>query len=189
MVVIKIVFPLPLNQTNERTSCMGTDCSMPIVTRPPHWPNRPGIFPFQHSKKNEKFDRYFIKDKSKCSSTVIKPGVYRVPFQYPIRRFLYDLAKSRTHEICIQNRRIPLIYDRYIDSRCTCHILERCDDFIYQSRGFETSRELTIRLSWDIEAVSCYHLTIIKNDRQCPDKNILMPPSTYPLILTLIEIV
>ena len=56
-------------------------------------------------------------------------------FEYPIRR----LVKYRRREICIQ------FFFRSIRYRCACQISKRCDSLYCQSRGFETSRDLTMR--------------------------------------------
>ena len=55
------------------------------------------------------------------------------PFQYPTRRLIVrscEVSKPR---------------DLYLKRRCACQISKRCDHFNYQSRGFETTWDVTMR--------------------------------------------
>ena len=72
----------------------------------------------------------------------------RAPFQYPIRR------------LTVRSRKVSKPWDLYLElsdrseiwqaprqqgCRIACQISKRCDNLNYQSRGFEISRDLTIR--------------------------------------------
>ena len=59
------------------------------------------------------------------------------PFQYPIRRLTV-----RSHKV---SKARDLYCPIALGCRSACQISKRCDNLNYQSRGFETSRDLTIR--------------------------------------------
>ena len=69
-------------------------------------------------------------------------------FQYPIRRLIV-----RSRKVSKRRNLFSGWYDRsdiwqtpwQQCCRCTCQISKRCHNLNYRSRGFETSRDLTIR--------------------------------------------
>ena len=73
-----------------------------------------------------------------------KTSYYRISQNLEAVRFLFRIAsrseiwQPHRHHCC----------------RCACQISKRCDNLNYQSRGFETSRDLTIRRLSDIETGS-----------------------------------
>ena len=69
-------------------------------------------------------------------------------FQYPIRRLIVryrKVSKPRDLYLGLSDRSEIWQAPRQHWCRCACQISKRCDDLNYQSRGFETSRDLTIR--------------------------------------------
>ena len=69
-------------------------------------------------------------------------------FQCPIRSRIvrnHTVSKQRDLYLELSDRSEFEKTPRQHGCRCACHISKRCDDLIYQSRGFETSRDLTIR--------------------------------------------
>ena len=72
----------------------------------------------------------------------------RAPFQYPIRRLTVRSRKvSKTRDLYLELPDRSEIWQapRQQSCRSACQISKRCDNLNYQSRGFETSRDLTIR--------------------------------------------
>ena len=70
------------------------------------------------------------------------------PFQYPIRRLIVrsrKVSKPRDSRLELSDRSAIWQAPRQQGCRSACQISKRCDNFNYQSRGFETSRDLTIR--------------------------------------------
>ena len=81
---------------------------------------------------------------TKCATMV---GTW-APFQYPIRRLTVisrEVSKSRDLYLELSDRSDIWQAPRQQGSRSACQISKRCDNLNYQSRGFETSRDLTIR--------------------------------------------
>ena len=62
----------------------------------------------------------------------------RAPFQYSIRRLI-----GRSREVSKSRDLYSKLSDR--SERGACQISKQCDNINYQSRGFETSRDLIIR--------------------------------------------
>ena len=70
------------------------------------------------------------------------------PFQYPIRRLIVrsrKVSKSRGLYLESSNRSEIWQAPRQRCCRCPCQISKQCDDWNYQSRGFDTSWDLKIR--------------------------------------------
>ena len=69
-------------------------------------------------------------------------------FQYSIRRLIVrsrKVSKPRDLYLELSDRSEIWQAPRQHCCRCACQISKRCDNLNYQSRGFETSRDLTIR--------------------------------------------
>ena len=114
----------------------------------------------------------------------------RTPFQYPIRRFI---IRSRE----VSNPRNDYLYLKLSDRSeiwqafrehccwCACQISKLCDNWYYQSRGFETSRNLTIRrliLYWNkVKLFYSIHSGTV-TDYQMPNGAM---PFASPLLLTI----
>ena len=78
----------------------------------------------------------------KCLNTT------RVPFQYPIRRLIVRSRKvSKPRDLYLESSDRSEIWQapRQQCCRSASQISKRCDNFNYQSRGFEALRDLTIR--------------------------------------------
>ena len=78
---------------------------------------------------------------------VISSGTW-APFQYPMRRLIVRSRKvSKPRDLCLEFSDRSEIWQapRQHCCRCACQISKRCDNLNYQSRGFETSRDLEIR--------------------------------------------
>ena len=76
------------------------------------------------------------------------------PFQYPIRRLIVrarEVSKPRDWYLEPPDRSEIWQALRQHCCRIACQIKKRYDNLNYQSRGFETSRDLTIRRFLDIE--------------------------------------
>ena len=72
----------------------------------------------------------------------------RAPSQYPKRRLIVrsrEVSKSRDLYLELSDRSEIWQALRQHCCRCACQISKRYDNLKYQSRGFETSRDLTIR--------------------------------------------
>ena len=70
------------------------------------------------------------------------------PSQYPNRRiFVRSRKVSKPRDLYLELPDRSEIWQAYRQHccRCTCQISKRCDNLKYQSRGFETSRDLTKR--------------------------------------------
>ena len=70
------------------------------------------------------------------------------PFQYPIRRLnarSRKASKPRDLSLELSDRSEIWQAPQQQGCRSACQISKRCDNLNYQSRGFETSRDLTIR--------------------------------------------
>ena len=70
------------------------------------------------------------------------------PFQYPIRRLIVRSRKVSNEQdlyLGLSDRSKIWQAPRQHCCRGACQISKRCDDLHCQSRGFETSRDLTIR--------------------------------------------
>ena len=70
------------------------------------------------------------------------------PFQYPIRRLIVrsrEVSKPRDWCLELCDRFEIWQAPRQHCYRGACQLSEWCDNFNYQSRGFETSRDLTLR--------------------------------------------
>ena len=70
------------------------------------------------------------------------------PSQYPKRRLIVrsrEVSKPRDLYLELSNRSEIWQAPRQRCCRSACQISKRCDDLNFQSRGFETSRDLTIR--------------------------------------------
>ena len=70
------------------------------------------------------------------------------PFQYPIRRLMVRSREvSKPRDWCLELSNCSEIWQAHRQHCCrgACQISERCDKSHYQSRGFETSRDLAIR--------------------------------------------
>ena len=70
------------------------------------------------------------------------------PFQYPIRRLTVrsrKVSKSRDLYLELSDRCEIWQAPRQQGCRSACQISKRCDNLNYQSRGLDTSRDLTIR--------------------------------------------
>ena len=69
-------------------------------------------------------------------------------FQYPIKRLTVRSrkdSKPRDLYLALSDRSEIWQAPRQQGCRSACQISKRCDNLNYQSRGFETSRDLTIR--------------------------------------------
>ena len=89
-------------------------------------------------------------DKPNCIQNHSWPKhcAFLVMFPYPIRRFIVrsrKVSKPRDLYLELSNRSEIWQAHRQYCCRCACQISKRCDDSNYQSRSFETSRDLTIR--------------------------------------------
>ena len=70
------------------------------------------------------------------------------PFQYPIRRLIVRSREvSKPRDWCLELSDCSEIWQAPQQRCCrgACQMSEQCDNSNYQSRGFETSRDLTIR--------------------------------------------
>ena len=82
------------------------------------------------------------------------------PFQYPKRRLIIrscEVSKQRDLYLELSDRSEIWQAHRQHCCRCACQISKWYDNLKYQSRGFETSRDLTIRRLfgyWDGALVS-----------------------------------
>ena len=56
-----------------------------------------------------------------------------------------EMVKSRSCEVGYHNDRIDLTFDRHFGSAAACQISERLEKSKPESRGFESSRDLTVR--------------------------------------------
>ena len=77
----------------------------------------------------------------------VSVGIW-APFQYPIRRLTVRSRKvSKPPDLYLELSDRSVIWQapRQQGCRSACQISKRCDNLNYQSRGFETSRDLTIR--------------------------------------------
>ena len=75
-------------------------------------------------------------------------GDFRAPSQYPKRRLSVrsrKVSKPRDLYLKLSDRSEIWQALRQHCCRCACQIAKRCGNLNYQSRGFETSRDLTIR--------------------------------------------
>ena len=96
-----------------------------------------------------------------CSTDVISGSglntlcVSRAPSQYPIRRLSVRSRKvSKPRDLYLELSDRSEIWQalRQHGCRCACQISKRCNSLKYQSRDFETSRDLTKRrlfVYWD----------------------------------------
>ena len=82
-----------------------------------------------------------------CYSLKMVSIVATYPFQYPIRHLivrshkalkLWDLFWKLYNSSEIRQAQLQQCW------QCACQIRERCDDLIYQFRGFQTSQDLMI---------------------------------------------
>ena len=74
--------------------------------------------------------------------------VTRAPSQYPKKRlFVRSRKVSKQRDLCLELSDRSEIWQalRQHCCRCACQILKRYDNLKYQSRGLETSRDLTKR--------------------------------------------
>ena len=79
---------------------------------------------------------------------VLKHEATRAPSQYPKRRlFVRSRKVSKPRDLYLELSDRSEIWQalRQHCCRCACQISKRYDNSKYQSRGFETSRDLTIR--------------------------------------------
>ena len=70
------------------------------------------------------------------------------PFQYPVRRLIVrsrEVSKPWDFYLKLFDRSEIWQAPRQHCCRCACQISKRCDNSNYQSRSFETSRDLMIR--------------------------------------------
>ena len=74
------------------------------------------------------------------------------------------LEKSLSHEICIKTFTIALKFDRHLGSS---QISKQCDGLNYQSRGFETSRDLAIK-----RLIGYLNKAQIPKKHQCNEHNL-----------------
>ena len=83
------------------------------------------------------------------ASTYIEPNVVnKALFQYPIRRLIVrsrKVSKPRDFYLGLFDHIEIWQAPRQHCCRRACQISKRCDDLNYQSRGFETSWDLTTR--------------------------------------------
>ena len=100
-----------------------------------------------HNTRDEIYTRlcvaFFCFDHSLChSGAILNSPSIRAPFQYPIRSLI------------VRSREVSKPRDLYLELfDCSeiwqaprqCQISKRCGNLNYQSRSFETSRDLTIR--------------------------------------------
>ena len=73
---------------------------------------------------------------------------HRAPFQYPMRRLIVrsrEVSKPRDWQFQLSHRFEIWQARRQHCCQCACQISERLESSKYKSRGFETSRDLTIR--------------------------------------------
>ena len=78
----------------------------------------------------------------------------RAPFQYPIRRLTVRSCKvSKPRDLYLELSDRSEIWQALWQQGCqsVCQISKGCNNLYYQSRCFETSRDLTIGLLSDIE--------------------------------------
>ena len=83
-----------------------------------------------------------------------RPMICWAPSQYPKRRLIVRIREvSKSRDLYLELSDISEIWQalRQYCCRCACQISKRYDNLKYQSRGFETSRDLTIRRLFDIE--------------------------------------
>ena len=83
-----------------------------------------------------------------CTYLWLAKDSTRAPSQYPIRRVIVrsrQVSKPRNLYLELTDRSEIRQSPRQQCCRGACQILKRCDDLNYQSRGFETSRDLTSR--------------------------------------------
>ena len=67
----------------------------------------------------------------------------------------HDFVKSWSREIRVLTFPSSLKFNRHFGSSAACQFSERCDHYNIQSRGFQTSRDMAVRLpsAWWIEAL------------------------------------
>ena len=91
-------------------------------------------------------------------------------FQYSIRRLIVrsrEVSKPRDLYLDLSARSEIWQAPRQHCCRCACQISKLCDNLNYQSRGFETSRDLTIRCLigyWNgalVQAGPCFNINIV----------------------------
>ena len=93
----------------------------------------------------------------------------RAPSQYPKRRLIVrsrEVSKPRDLYLELFDRSEIWQALRQHCCRCACQISKRYDNLKYQSRGFETSRDLTIRRLfgyWDGVQNSAFTGTFCRN--------------------------
>ena len=95
------------------------------MTPPPPPPNFPRGVHFRQKEPSER-DQGPVSISYKTSYCKISQSLEAARFMFRIVRSLWNLTGTSA-------------------GRCACQISKWCDDFNYQSRGFEISRDLTIR--------------------------------------------
>ena len=91
--------------------------------------------------------------------------VNRVLFQYPIRRLIVGTRKvSKLRDLYLElfDRSGNCQAPRQHCCRCACQISKRCDDLNYQSCGFDTSCDFTIR-----RLMRYWYVTLVPSPPTC----------------------
>ena len=99
---------------------------------------------------NELSDNHQKQENPQCNMHYL--NTLRIPFQYPIRRLIvrsYEVSQPPDLYLELSYRSAIWQAQRQYCCRRACQISKRCNNSNCQSRGFETSRDLTMkRLIW-----------------------------------------
>ena len=104
----------------------------------------------------------------------------RVPFQYPQRRLTARSREvSNARDLYLELSDLSQIWQAHRQhcSWCACQISKRCNNLSHQSRGFETSWDLTIR-----------RLSGYWNGAQCPVSTFPSPSHSQHRVILLMAI-